>query len=260
MDESLFKELGLTGAETAVYIALLKLGTAYAGAIIDESKLQTSVVHRALNALIEKGLINFVVKGKHRVYQSTDPKTFLKFIEEKKERFEQMLPELEKTYNFHQSKEAATVYSGLNGIREVYYKLIEEKNEEYITFGGGPPTAEVMGFHFWMNLHRKRVDNKMNSRQIFDLSVRPIGGIEIEQLPLTNIRYLSSEFAQFQETVIVGDYVAINVFTQNPYSFLIKDRNVAQGYKKYFETLWLQAKEYDLKNEFDIKNKKSKKY
>jgi sugar-specific transcriptional regulator TrmB len=256
MDESLFKELGLTGAETSVYVALLKLGTVYAGAIIEESKLQTSVVHRALNTLIEKGLINFVIRGKHRVYQSTDPKTFLKYIEGKKERFEQMLPELEKTYNFHQSKEAATIYQGVNGIREVYYKLIDEKNEEYLTFGGGPPTAEVMGFHFWMNLHRKRVENKMNSRQIFDLSVRPIGGIEIEQLSSTNIRYLSSEFAQFQETVIVGDYVAINVFAQNPYSFLIKDRNVAQGYRKYFETLWNQAIEYNVDKKEKNKLKK----
>ncbi|MBS3075662.1 hypothetical protein J4429_04350 [Candidatus Pacearchaeota archaeon] len=80
-----------------------------------------------------------------------------------------------------------------------------------------------MGDEWWLNLHRKRIANKLPSRQIFDETVREIGS-EIAKLPKTKIRYLSKEFAQFQETVIFGDYVAINVFTENCYGFLIKDR------------------------------------
>jgi len=153
-----------------------------------------------------------------------------------------LLPQLEKTYDIHQEKESATIFKGIKGVREVYYKLVNNYNNEYLTFGGGPITTDIMGFHFWMNLHRKRIENKIKSRQLFDLSVKSIGGIEMEKLPLTNIRYLSADFAQFQETVIIGDYVAITVFAEEPYSFLIKDENIAKGYKKYFEMLWQQAK------------------
>tara|TARA_Y100000310_G_C20607984_1_gene776531 strand:- start:1186 stop:1350 length:165 start_codon:yes stop_codon:yes gene_type:complete len=53
---------------------------------------------------------------------------------------------------------------------------------------------------------------------------------------------LSSKFAQFQETVIVGDIVAINVFSEDGYGFLIEDNQVADGYRKYFELLWKEAK------------------
>ena len=60
---------------------------------------------------------------------------------------------------------------------------------------------------------------------------------------LTNIKFLPEEMAQYQETVIVGEYVAINVFTKNPYSFLIQDKHVAEGYRKQFETLWGIAKD-----------------
>jgi hypothetical protein len=98
-----------------------------------------------------------------------------------------------------------------------------------------------MGMTWWLNMHARRVANKLPSRQVFDDSVRPVDK-DIITKPLTSVRYLAKEFAQFQETVIVGEYVAINVFTENPYSFLIHDPKVAEGYKKYFELLWRIAK------------------
>ena len=52
----------------------------------------------------------------------------------------------------------------------------------------------------------------------------------------------SLQFAQFQETVIVGDYVAIAVFSENPYAFLIKDKLVADSYRKHFNLLWRMTK------------------
>ena len=58
---------------------------------------------------------------------------------------------------------------------------------------------------------------------------------------MTNVKFLPEEFLQFQETVIIGDYVAISVFSDEPYSFLIHDKYVAQGYKKHFELLWERA-------------------
>tara|TARA_Y100000310_G_C20444820_1_gene697846 strand:+ start:108 stop:515 length:408 start_codon:yes stop_codon:yes gene_type:complete len=95
---------------------------------------------------------------------------------------------------------------------------------------------------WWLNLHTRRVTNGLPSRQVFDESVKDIGGEDIASNKLTNIRYLSKEFAQFQETVIVGDHVAIAVFSERPYAFLIKDKLVAEGYRKHFEVLWKRAK------------------
>ena len=138
-------------------------------------------------------------------------------------------------------QESAGVYRGIKGIKEVYNIMINSKGNEYNTFGGGPVTEEIMGLTFWLNLHKKRVANKLPSRQVFDESVRK-GGKEIARNKLTNIRYVDKEFAQFQETIIVGENVAIAVFTENPYAFLIKDKLVAESYRKHFEILWNTAK------------------
>ncbi len=242
MDESILEDLGLTHGEIRVYIALLELGSSTAGHILEKSKLQNSVVHRALNSLIEKSLINYVLEGKRKIYQATNPENFFEFIEDKKRRFEEILPELKKKQNTEKNQETASVYKGVRGIKEVYNIMINTKGKEYNTFGGGPATVDIMGFTWWLNLHNRRIANKLPSRQVFDKLVKEIDKGRISSKPLTKIRYVDKEFAQFQETVIVGDNVAIAVFTEKPYAFLIKDKAVADSYRKHFELLWKQAK------------------
>ena len=241
MDTDILEDLGLTFTEIKIYLALLELGSASAGTILEKSKLPNSTMHRDLNSLIEKGLVDYILEGKRKIYQATNPEHFLNFIEDKKKRFEEILPELKEKQRIVKEKESASVYKGIRGIKEVYSIMINAKGKEYNTFGGGPITAEIMGFTWWLNLHKRRVANKLPSRQVFDESVR-WGGKEIKKNSLTRIRYVDKEFAQFQETVIVGDYVAIVVFSENPYAFLIKDKNVADGYRKHFELLWKIAK------------------
>jgi sugar-specific transcriptional regulator TrmB len=242
MKTEILEDLGLTKSEISIYLSLLEIGSSCAGDVLKKSKLQNSVVHRALNSLIEKGLINYVIEGKRKLYTATDPENFNKYIEDKKERFLEILPELKKKQISSKEIKNATIYHGRRGIKEVYYKLINLKNaEEYNTFGGGVDVANFLGIEWWNLLHKKRVLNKLSSRQIFDLTVKPLAG-NIESNSITKIKYLPANFAQFQETVIVGEYVAINVFSNEGYSFLIKDKKVADGYRKYFEALWKIAK------------------
>ncbi|MAG24625.1 hypothetical protein CMI47_03510 [Candidatus Pacearchaeota archaeon] len=242
MDTEILEDLGLTHTEIKVYLTLLELGSSTAGPILEKSKLPNSTVHRDLNSLIEKGLINYVLEGKRKIYQATNPEAFFDFIEDKKKKFEEILPELKQKQKFSKEKETATIFKGIRGIKEVYNIMINPEGKEYLTYGGGPPTEKLMGLTWWLNLHNKRIANKLPSRQIFDLSVKNIGGIDIEKKHLTDIRYVPGELAQFQETVIVGDKVAIAVFSERPYAFLIEDELVAEGYRKHFELLWKTAK------------------
>jgi len=119
--------------------------------------------------------------------------------------------------------------------------MINSGAKEYLTFGGGYMCEERMGTEWWEGMHTKRIANKLPSRQVFDETVRKFG-VNLVKRPISKVCYVSKEFAQFQETIIAGDYVAIAVFTENAYGFLIKDPLVAEGYKKHFELLWKTAK------------------
>jgi len=242
MDSSILEDLGLTQAEIKVYVALLECGATTAGLVIEKSRLQNSVVHRAFNSLIEKGIISYIVEGKRKVYQATDPENFYNFIDDKKKRFEQILPELKQKQLFAKEHKEATIYKGKRGINEIYSKILNAPGKEYNTFGGGKQvTFEVMGETWWKNLHAKRIARKIVCRQVFDETIRKFGE-ELNKKTLTHIKFLSQEFEQLTEIVIRGKYVAIIIFTENPYGILIKDKIVAESYKKNFEILWKKAK------------------
>ena len=241
MDTSILKDLGLTNAEIKVYITLLRLGSSSAGLIIEKSGLQNSVVHRALNSLIEKALISFILKGKRRLYQATNPENFHDFIEDKRRRFDEILPELKQKQQLQNKTTFGEIFKGKRGINQLYLTLLNSGGKEYNTFGGGIQVAkEKMTETWWRNIHTKRIKKKIKSRQVFDETIRKFG-IELNKRHLTNIKFLPKEHAQLQETIIIGDYVGIAIFTENPYGILIKDKAVAEGYRKQFEILWQKA-------------------
>ena len=74
MDTSILEDIGLTGAEIKVFIALLELGSSTAGNIVQHSRLQNAVVHRAFHSLAEKGLMTYVYQGKIKAYQAVEPR------------------------------------------------------------------------------------------------------------------------------------------------------------------------------------------
>jgi sugar-specific transcriptional regulator TrmB len=242
MDTTILEDLGLTGAEIKVYVALLETGNTTAGPVIEKSGLHNSVVHRALNSLIEKGLISFIMEGRRKVYQATDPENFYDFIDDKKREFKQVLPELKQKQKLSKVKTEATIFRGKRGINEIYNKLLNSGGKEYNTYGGGTRvTYEVMGERWWKNLHTRRIAKKIPARQVFDETIKKFGE-ELRKRSLSDVKFLSQEFEQLTETVIIGDYVAIVIFTENPYGVLIKDKIVVEGYKKNFELLWEKAK------------------
>ena len=93
MDTSILEDIGLSAAEIKVYLTLLELGPSTSGPIIDKSKLQSSVVHRVIKTLIEKGLVTFVKIGKDKQYQATSPENILNYVDLKRKRLAEILPE-----------------------------------------------------------------------------------------------------------------------------------------------------------------------
>ena len=68
MDEKILENIGLSKAEIKVYLALLELGPSTSGPIIQKSELQSSVVHRVLKTLLDKGIITYIKIGKDNNY------------------------------------------------------------------------------------------------------------------------------------------------------------------------------------------------
>ncbi len=133
----------------------------------------------------------------------------------------------------------ATIYQGIQAIRTYHAQVIASKKSMCI-FGAPKQSVDIMGETFWKNFDKKRVENKIEARMIFNNSLRYFA----KKLPkkYTYIRYFDKEFEPLTQTDIHGDNVAIIVWTEEPFIFLIQDTNVAHSYLQYFENMWKQAK------------------
>ena len=188
-------------------------------------------------------MISFILEGKRKLYQATNPENFHDFIEDKKTRFDKILPELKQKQQLQSKTTFGEIFKGKRGINQLYLTLLNTGEKEYNTFGGGTQVSnEIMTTTWWRNIHTKRIAKGIKSRQVFDETIRNFGE-ELNKDSSTKIKFLPKQYAQLQETIIIGDCVGIAIFTENPYGILIKDKAVAEGYKKQFEILWEQAKD-----------------
>ena len=242
MDTEILSDMGLTNAEIKIYLALLGLGNVTAGPIIKKTNLQNSVVHSTLPKLAEKGVISFVKKGGIKVYSATDPQNIINFIEEKKNRFERLLPELLKKQAHKQSQEAA-VYQGFKGLKSMLYELIKEskKGDEYLFFvfdTAYPEKYEKVYDFYKLQFHNERKKRGIKEKGLSPERLKKLvksakwtkGAIKFVSFPIpTNLS-------------IFQDKVAFTPWDDGEVSFLIHSKQLAESFRHYFYSIWKTAK------------------
>lgn len=241
MDNTILEDIGLTGAEIKVFIALIETGSTTAGKIVEKSKLQNAVVHRAFHSLLEKGLITFIYQGKIKVYQAIEPKLLLNFLDEKKFQLEKIIPELEAKKALQKEKPRATIFQGIRGLKELINLMIDTDSKEYFSYGGSKKANELLGEHFWENFHRRKINKKIYSKVLFHSSLK-YWAKTLREYPLITIKFTDKNFEELTETIICGNRVAVIIWLNEPFGFLIDEELASRSYKKFFEILWKHAK------------------
>lgn len=239
METKILEDIGLTNAEIKVYLALLGLGTSTAGPILQKSGLHNSVVHMTLNKLANRGLISFVREGKRNHYQAANPKHIIDYIEEKKERFAELLPQLLAKQSLAKEKPEVITFRDVRGIKELLYGLLEAGGKEHHTFGSARESL-MMGDGWWVNYHKKRAAKGITARLMFNESLK-FWKAEAKY-PKSEVRYTKAGFEPLTETIIRNDKIGIIIWTEKPIGILIHNRAAAESYDKFFEIMWKSAK------------------
>ncbi|MBI5392988.1 hypothetical protein HZA96_03900 [Candidatus Woesearchaeota archaeon] len=235
MDTKILEDIGLSNAEIKVYFTLLELGTTTAGPILEKSGLQNSVVHMTLNKLIERGFVTFVKEGKRNHYQATNPKHIIDFINEKKERFETILPELLLKQKQAKVKPEIITFRGIKGIKELLLELLEAGGSEHHTFGSAKESL-ILGDTFWVNYHKKRALKGITAKLLFNESLKQ--WCDVNKYAKTEYKFTEKGFEPLTETIIRNDKIGIIIWTEKPMGILICNKAAAESYEKFFQLLW----------------------
>jgi len=133
MNIELLKEIGLTKAETEVYLVLLKSNQIIASEITKQIQMQRPNVYDALERLIEKGLVNYVIKNNLKYFQATQPEKLKDYVnglkkdlEEKETQVTSLISELKKLAPLQKSKISVETYEGKEGMRTVLFDSLRE--------------------------------------------------------------------------------------------------------------------------------------
>ncbi|MFH1211838.1 MAG: helix-turn-helix domain-containing protein [Candidatus Woesearchaeota archaeon] len=241
---------GLSKNEARVYIALLDSGLSSSKPIIKNTGLHRQLVYDALDSLIGKGLVSFVIQANRKHFKAADPKGFMDYfekkqeeIDEQKQEFQNILPQLAARKEQSSEKQETTVYSGNKGIKSLIDDMLNQKSE-ILTIGASEIEAESFKYHLKFNLpkfHKFREQKKIPYKILFSEELRQRAK-ELNKLKHAQAKVLPKEFTTNSSTNIYGDKVSIIMWGSSPFGILIKSKEISGSQRKHFAILWEAAK------------------
>ncbi|MFA6022972.1 MAG: helix-turn-helix domain-containing protein [Candidatus Pacearchaeota archaeon] len=238
-------DAGLSNWESSVYRALIKLGESKAGPIISESEVPQSKIYRILYSLQNKGLVSYIIKGKIKYFQASDPEKIYLLFKKKENAIKSEVDKLKELKKSEPKKSSVRIFEGLRAIRALNLEIIQgaKKGEEFYGYSEGTGySKEVSEFYHQFGELRKTVGLKdhllitKNNKAEFEK------GISKEDLPYTRKKTKYYEVSFPQDTAIFRDMVIIYDWDEIPKAILIKSENLARNYKEFFLDLWNEKK------------------
>lgn len=238
--EEALVNIGLSKNEAITYLTLLKIGNTPAGEIAKISKLHRTNVYDALERLIKKGLVAYIVKINIKYYQATDPKNLITLLKEKELELQKLLPRFNLDYEIASKNLDVYMTEGKRAIRDILNKLLEYGKPIYV-YGIPKDASAQVGLGFMNEYHEKRAKKKIVMYHIYNEDARERIK-HLNSLPYTEAGYLPPEYDSPITTFVCGESVVLALITKNSVMIHLHNPALARAYMKYFDLFWKVAK------------------
>lgn len=243
MEERILGDMGLSRREIAVYKALLKSGRTKTGPLVKESGVQNAKIYETLDKLMKKGMISYIVKGKMKYFQASNPNTLLSFYENKRSELEKTVKDLQVLQGKREPELETRVYEGTRAVISVFFEMYDYigRESEYCAFPIGEQLVKEELVQFWTRVFLKRLRMKIRIRSLPSIRWRGIlNKLYKKHLRLIEVRYTEQEFPT--GIFIFKDHVLNVIWAETPIAFLIKSGENAQVWQKFFDEQWIRSK------------------
>ena len=237
--EQVLIDLGLSINEAKAYLSLLELGTAQSGKIAERAHMHRSNVYDAIERLYTKGLCSRSIKNNLTLYSATDPNNLLNLLKTREHQLEEIMPQLQLLRELAFSQSQASLSEGTSAFMDILHGFLKF-NEPILVYGipqNAPELLKTKIPHF----HTKRLPMKIPMKHIYNHNAQERISY-LNTMPHTEARYLPAKFDSQVSTTICGDEVVLAVWINPVISIHIKDKRIAETYKRYFELLCDEAK------------------
>ena len=224
-------KLGLSDAESLLYLTVLKIGNATVKDLAKESGFHRTNIYDVLEKLKEKGLITYYKAGKTTIYKAADPENLSALLREKQLFLDSLMPDLKKLQELHMESIEVDIFKGNEGMKASWRDMIKERK----TISGFGVRGQLREYlpefagQFLRDLKRYKI-------KYYGIYVR--GEKEPPHGFYTDVRYVPKEMSSPVATFIYGDKININIWEPTLIAIVIKSKEVAESYRAHFELLW----------------------
>lgn len=241
INREILQEIGLTEYESKIYLALLLNGQISAYELAEKAGLYRQVTYDSLKRLMEKGFVNSVTEGKTKLFKAIDPNLILELLNEKIENYKQILPELTKINKLSKQPLNVETYKGKNIVRIALKDIINElknKREKQVFCTAvdeslPKETQELVIDQYERDMLYYKIKEKVmikeDSKGIFKKET-------------SQYKKIPKKFFNENPVQIYGDNVQIIIWGNPNYLVIIRNKGVADSYRKQFELMWSIAK------------------
>ncbi len=237
MDKDVLKQLGLTDSEVDVYLDLVIHGDSLASEIASRSKITRTYVYDALEHLIDKGIISYVLKNNRKIFQARAPDKLIEYVEYKekllekqKQDIKKLVPELKKLQTPKLNKPVVEVLEGPEGLKTALNDIVKEGHEIY-AWGGTDESYKYLPEFILKKYIREKAEKKIKTIQLYSEGKLPLEGLFYKNIKIPK---------EYSAPVTVGTYgkkTVLFIWTDIPVIVLIDSKEVADSFKHHIKFL-----------------------
>ncbi|MFA5991145.1 MAG: helix-turn-helix domain-containing protein [Candidatus Doudnabacteria bacterium] len=235
-------KIGLEEKESAVYLALLELGTADVGAIAKKAGVKRPTCYLILDNLKNRGLVS-QVPAKVSLFSAEGPEKLSGELYKKQELLKRFLPNLQALHNSKKEKPQVLLFEGHEGIKEVYKKIYSAKE---VSFFGTVKEALKYDLEGLEEFVKKTRTEGVRVRDLLTKSAEDLAyAKKAKPSPFYEIRFVAEGKSFLTDNAVFGDSVVFFSFHPQIFAVMISSREVSQAIRTLFEFAWSQAETYE---------------
>ena len=239
MFEQNLSKLGFSPSEARVYMHLLKNGCNYTSRISSEIGINRTNIYEALDRLIAKGVVSFVIKNKVKWYEARSPDSILALIKEKETELhttkKKLIDDIKVLNNSalpDKKSLEATIFTGKKGLRILFEEILETAKPISLIAS----ELQFKGFfgHYFELWHKRRIEKNIRQRSIFPKAFRS----KLKKRELLDYKFVDNVFTNPTTTIIYGNNCLFIQWSEKPIAVKIENKGITKSHLNYFNMVW----------------------
>jgi len=223
-------QLNFSSSQADVYLAFVSLGQTKVGPIIEKTGFHRNIVYRALESFVKRGLAYKTSKRGVAYYTPVEPKKLFEEFSKKQSIAESVAAELQEV------KPGLTEIKTLTDTQGIidYLNLLLESKTDILVLG--------LDYHLqkkYPEIYQKFEKNLLEKKVKRQVLTYPEFKEDTHLLKNAETRFLPKEYIKSPVLInIFGDSVAQLLWLNPVVIIVVKNKEMAEGYRDYFKLLW----------------------